>query len=87
MDDKEILIYIAILSIATIALIIIHAINFFYGVRFTKYLKKNNYNRWLHITTIKGLQKGGMVNPVRSLPYVFGKLDETLIDDCCSGDC
>lgn len=66
-------------TIVSVVLIVLFLFgNFFYAfvnnIRLYCYLKKNNYERWRCLTMI-GKFGPGTSNPLRWLPYIYGKED------------
>lgn len=47
----------------------------FAGYKLSAYLKRNDYGRWRHLTSI-GKCGPGLSNPVRGIKYVYSSLDD-----------
>ena len=48
--------------------------SFFYNIKLLRYLKKEKYFRWEELTSI-GKFGPGLNNAFRTLPYIYGELD------------
>jgi hypothetical protein len=69
---KALSIAIVLISLALLFFLLYSLVH---NIKLYRYLKRENYNRWRDLTTIRGFGAGGS-NPIRFIPYLYSKEDE-----------